>query len=198
MKSGWITAISIAILAVGTTTWAGGPGGPTVPGPAASPGLGERLKEQERKELLPKPKFPIPLAKECRDPAADSLTFQVLSRDRAHPTQGRIRLTGMVKNVGNVAFESDPRQASAQLTEQSPGGRPAIRAQQNIANLAPNATITLTHELAWDTAREFPPTFTLLLSYDPDIYLDANKKNDDCNQNNNRKELTGEQINRGW
>jgi len=167
----------------------------------AQPPISEKLRKQIQPPVVPQEKLrtPIPpVIKECRDPAAVSLTFQVLSRDRAYPTQGRIRLTGVVKNVGNVAFESDPRQASAQLTEQSPGGRPAIRAQQDIANLAPNATITLTYELAWDTAREFPPTFTLLLSYDPDIYLDANKKNDDCNQNNNKKELTGAAINAGW
>lgn len=45
---------------------------------------------------------------------------------------------------------------------------------------------------------EFPPTYTLLISYDPDIYLDANKNNDDCNRNNNKKELTGAEINRLW
>ena len=196
MKSGWITAISIAILAVGTTTWAGGTG-PTGPAPGVSPGLGERLQQQERQKLLPKPKAPIPLARECRDPAAQSLTFQVLSRG-LHPTEGRIRITGVVKNVGNAVFESDPRQATAALYETPAGGRGTIKAQQSIARLEPNAMITLNYERDWSISTEFPPTFALLISYDPDIYLDANKKNDDCNQNNNKKELPGTEINRGW
>jgi hypothetical protein len=141
----------------------------------------------------------VPVVKECRDPSADSLTFQILSHDKAHKTRGRIRVTGVVKNIGNAAFESDPRQAQALLSEiPAEGGAGTIKAQRAIASLAPGASFTLRFERDWDTAREFPPKFTLLVTYDPDIYMDANKKNDDCNQNNNRRELTGEQINRTW
>ena len=141
-------------------------------------------------------KAPIPL-KDCRDPAAQSLDFQVLSRG-LHRTEGRIRITGVVKNVGNAVFESDPRQATVALYETHPGAQGTIKAQQSIARLAPNATITLNFERDWSIAAEFPPTFALLISYDPDIYLDANKKNDDCNRNNNKKELSGAEINRLW
>jgi len=144
-----------------------------------------------------KPTIPLPV-KECRDPAAQSLTFVVLSRDAAHPTRGRIRVTGVIRNIGNAEFVSDPRQAKALLAETPPGGHPTVRAEQAIARLAPGASLTLNYETTWDTAREFPSKFTLRVDYDPDILSDANRKNDDCNSNNNSRELSGEQINRGW
>lgn len=148
------------------------------------------------RKIPPPRRIPIPVI-QCRNPAAQSLTFQVLSRG-LHRTEGRIRITGVVKNVGNAVFESDPRQATAALYETPAGGRGTIKAQQSIARLEPNATITLNIERDWSTSTEFPPTFTLLISYDPDIYIDGNKNNDDCNQNNNKKELSGAEINRRW
>jgi hypothetical protein len=179
-----VIGLVLILSTFGSTGWAQSP---TPKGVSPTDKTKEQLREQ--------PKLPV---KECRDPAAQSLTFRIISKDSLHPTQGRIRITGVVKNIGNVAFESDPRQASAQLLEESPGARAVVKTQQNIARLEPNATITLNYETSWDTAREFPPKYVLLLSYDPDIYNDANKKNDDCNPDNNRKELSGEQINRGW
>jgi hypothetical protein len=148
------------------------------------------------RQPIPRPKVP-PIVL-CMDPAAQSLTFQVLSGDSRH-TDGRIRITGVVKNVGNRVFESDPRQATVAIYETHPGERQGtIKAQQSIARLAPNATITLTFERPWSLSAEFPPTFALMITYDPDIYLDANKNNDDCNRNNNKKELSGDEINRRW
>ena len=158
------------------------------------PVSGEQFKRVEKDKLQPKK----PFIKECGDPAAQSITFQVISRDAGHKTQGRIQITGVVKNVGNAVFESDPKQATVALYETPAGGRGTVKAQQSISHLEPNAVITLKYETNWSTSVEFPPTFMLLISYDPDIYLDANKKNDDCNQNNNRKELPGSEINRGW
>jgi hypothetical protein len=133
-----------------------------------------------------------------QDPSAVKVGFQVLSKDRTWPTRGRIRITGEVKNVGSTPFQSDPRQAIAYLNEASPGARPVTRAQQDIGSLAAGASIMLNYERDWDTATEFPPTYTLQITYDPDIYLDANKKNDDCNQKNNKAELTGTAINAAW
>ncbi|MBI4381335.1 MAG: hypothetical protein HY574_09110 [candidate division NC10 bacterium] len=187
MKNRWIAAIGMAVLTVGGMAWAGGAGGPgpTIPklGPAPTiPGI--------------RPTIPLP---ECRDPKAMGLKFAVISKDPKWPaTQGKIRITGAVKNVGNAVFESDPRQASAQLLEERPGARAEMKAQQNIARLNPGQSINLNYERAWNTATEFPPKYILMIVYDPDIYIDANKKNDDCNRNNNRAELTGQTINSAW
>ena len=144
-----------------------------------------------------KPTVPLPV-KECRDPAAESLTFVILSRDKAHPTRGRINLTGVVKNLGNATFESNPNQARAQLARVPSAGPPAMLSATDIAILRAGASIRLGATVDWDTAQEFPPRFVLSLTYDPDIRLDANFRNDDCNTNNNSRELTADQINRGW
>jgi hypothetical protein len=189
MKSGWIAALSIGLLIVGSLTWAGGPvgPGPTILKPIPTP-------------TIPgiRPTIP-PVVKECRDPAAFSLKYKVVAKDPKWPTtQGRIRIEGVVKNVGNAVFESDPRQASAQLYETPASGPASVKAKQDIPRLDPGATIMLHYETAWNTATEFPPKYVLQLTYDPDIYIDANPKNDDCNRNNNRMELTGQQINTSW
>lgn len=158
-----------------------------------APTVAQPLGGNRPKSPIPRPKIPRQIVL-CRDPAAQSLTFQILSRS----PEGRIRITGVVRNVGNAVFESDPRQAIVALYETHPGARGTVKAQQSIARLAPNATITLNYELGWSPSSEFPPTFDLLISYDPDIYLDGNLKNDDCNQANNKKALSGEEINRRW
>jgi len=204
MNRRWMQKMAVTLLLASSALMAGEP----VPkGPA--PGLAPTktvapiknttpLTDRQRQALQPRLKAPIPAARECRDPAAQSLTFQVLSRDR-DPTKGRVRLTGTIRNLGTVAFVSDPRQVIVSLEQQIPGERRASTlVQRNISNLAAGANLTLVHDLAWDTALEFPATFTLRLSYDPDIYIDANTQNDDCNQNNNTQSLGGEQITRGW
>ena len=57
----------------------------------------------------------------------------------------------------------------------------------------------LSWERDWNSSSpsegEFPNSYRLLILYDPDIYMDANKDNDDCNQNNNKKERSGTEIN---
>ncbi len=162
---------------------------PTLAAPASIDGANQLL--------IKKPTINIPVG--CPDPAAESLTFRVLSKDAKFPmSAGRILITGVVKNVGNAVFESDPRQANVTLYEIQAGGRGIVKAQQSISRLEPDATITLTYTTDWNKAIEFPVTYSLVISYDPDIYLDANKKNDDCNQNNNKKELPGTEINRLW
>lgn len=185
MKSGRIAAIGMAVLMVGSAAWAQVPK-PTIPKPGVE-------------QLRPRP-IPLPI-KECRDPKALGVKFAVISRDKKWPTtQGRIRITGEVKNVGNAAFESNPgqQQASAQLFEEPAGGRGVFKAERKFANLAPGASIFVNYERDWNRATEFPPKYILMIVYDPDIYIDANKKNDDCDRNNNRAELTGQQINSGW
>ena len=57
----------------------------------------------------------------------------------------------------------------------------------------------LTYERDWNSSSpsegEFPNSYRLLITYDPDIYQDANKANDDCNQGNNKKNRSGTEIN---
>jgi hypothetical protein len=146
---------------------------------------------------------PGPLTAACPDPAAFEIRFQIVRRDSQF--RGRVRITGVVKNVGAKAFVSGPNQAKAYLYQLPPGvpcpsaTGGTIVAQQEIRNLAPGATMELNFERDWNSSSpsegEFPNCFRLLITYDPDIYMDSNKDNDDCNQNNNKKDRSGTEIN---
>ncbi len=136
----------------------------------------------------------------CPDPAAYEIRFQILSRDPGNRFKGRVRVTGIVKNIGGKAFIAGPNQAKAYLYEVPMGSSSGrMVAQREIRNLAPGATIQLTYERNWYSASpaegEFPPTYRLQILLDPDIYMDASKDNDDCSQNNNKKERSGSDIN---
>jgi len=137
------------------------------------------------------------------DPAATEIRFDIVRRDSQF--RGRIRITGVVKNIGSKAFQSGPNQAKAYLYQLPPGVPPSsattgtVVAEREIRNLAPGASINLTWERDWNSSSpsegEFPNSYRLLISYDPDIYMDGNDNNDDANQNNNKKERSGTDIN---
>jgi len=137
----------------------------------------------------------------CVDPSAFDLRFDIVRRDTQF--RGRVRITGVVKNIGNTAFTSNPgsQQASAHLYEVPAGATSGgtLRAHTDFANLAVNGTVTVTYERDWDSSSpaegEFPSSFKLMIVYDPDILLDGNTANDDCNVNNNNKALNGTAIN---
>jgi len=146
---------------------------------------------------------PGTLTRACPDPAAHEIQFRIVRRDSQF--KGRIRITGIVKNIGGRAFIAGPNQAKAYLY-QLPAGVPCanatggtIVAQRAITNLGPGATLTLSWERDWNSSSpsegEFPSCYRLLITYDPDIYMDASKDNDDCNQNNNKKDRSGTEIN---
>jgi len=135
----------------------------------------------------------------CPDPAAHEIRFEIVNRTSQF--NGRVRITGIVKNVGGKAFTSGPNQAKAYLYQLPPGATTGgtIVAQREFTNLAVDATFSLSYERNWRSSSaaegEFPPTYRLLISYDPDIYMDNNKDNDDCNQGNNKKDRSGSEIN---
>jgi len=144
-----------------------------------------------------------PFPRDCPDPAAVEIRFDIVRRYSQF--NGRIRITGVVKNIGTKAFIAGPNQAKAYLY-QLPAGVPCpnatggtIVAQREIRNLAPGATLAVSWERDWNSSSpsegEFPNCYRLLITYDPDIYMDASKDNDDCNQNNNKKERSGTEIN---
>ena len=144
-----------------------------------------------------------PITRNCPDPAAVEIRFQIVRRDSQF--RGRIRITGVVKNIGGKAFIAGPNQAKAYLYQLPPGvpcpnaTGGTIVAQREIRNLAPGATLLVSWERDWNSSSpsegEFPSCYRLLITYDPDIYMDASKDNDDCNQNNNKKDRSGTEIN---
>jgi hypothetical protein len=113
------------------------------------------------------------------DPRAVEIEYELVRQDT--DTSGRIRVTGTVDNHGRVAFSSSSGQQSVVLYEGD-----AIVATEDFVNLLIDEEITVTYERDWSLSDEFLPTqYKLMLSYDPDIYIDDNELNDDCNTNNN-------------
>jgi hypothetical protein len=150
-------------------------------------------KKQIQKAPLP------PISKDklkmmtCPDPAAHRIDFQIVSKkDKFH---GNVKIIGVVKNVGTAAFETGPNQQSANLYEMVPGGTPKLVASQKFQNLATGQEAMVAYERAWSTSVEFPPAYRLTILYDPDIYIDGNRKNDDCGKANNSLERRGGDIN---
>lgn len=136
----------------------------------------------------------------CPDLAAHEIQFQLIRRDPASQFRGRVRMTGVVRNVGLVAYNSGLGQQVAYLYEQQLGvSTPRLVAEQPFQNLAPGQEVRVSFERDWNGSSpaegEFSPLYKLLIGYDPDIYKDGNTKNDDCNRINNQLERSGSDIN---
>jgi len=75
-----------------------------------------------------------------------------------------------------------------------------LRKTKSFSSLAAGASFSFYFERDWYSSSpnegEFPPMYKLLIQYDPDIYMDGNKNNDDCNGKNNKLEKSGMAINR--
>jgi len=123
----------------------------------------------------------------CPNPAVLGIQTMVISQG---PSGARVRLMATVKNLGGQ-WSSQAGQQSLTLTK----GREVL-ARTDFPSLRPGETRTI----SWveTTGRygygEFPPVFRARISYDPDIYLDRNERNDDCRRTDNVQELSGTVI----
>lgn len=165
----------------------------------------EKMNESATSRLQVNPN--MRLVRRCpgRDPAVTNL---VVTNKRVSSTgRGIADFKATVKNLGMQDFVSNPNQAS--LTIQSHNkrvsGPNAYRTlkTQRIGRLNAGATLNVSARLVTDnffiqwghrTARhgecQVERDIIASLNYDPDILLDANPRNDDCNFNNNRRKLT--------
>ena len=126
------------------------------------------------------------------DPAAHSISFRVLSRTTQF--RGRVEIAGVIKNVGSATYQSRSGAQLAYLYEDR-----RLVASKDFPQLAPGQEIKLTYGRNWDSSSpaegEFPPTYKLMIVYDPDIAIDGNRQNDDVYSKNNRTERSGTAIN---
>jgi len=125
------------------------------------------------------------------DLSAAAINFSVVTcKDKFHAT---VKIEGVVKNTGTLNYTSGPNQQVALLYEDK-GGRPALVATRVFQNLSPGQEVRVSFNRPWYKGEEFPPKYILIISYDPDIYLDSNDNNDDSNTGNNRLERSGSEI----
>lgn len=122
------------------------------------------------------------------NPAVDRIDFELL--ETTSPTEGAVLITGVVVNAGTGLFDSSAGQQSVQLYEGV-----TLLATADFEDLAPGETVTVAAEVDWSTTNEFPPTYRVVIVYDPDIYIDGNDANDDCATSDNALSRDGADIN---
>ncbi|GEM_PF-996191 len=133
------------------------------------------------------------------DLAASSIEFSVVKTD---DFKGVATIKGIVKNVGDN-FSSGDGQQTIYLYERSlgtPSTQPGtIVAQKAFTTLSAGQTLEVSFSRNWNSGSpaegEFPPEYILLISYDPDLYIDSNLNNDDTDHGNDEILVSGSEIN---
>ena len=119
------------------------------------------------------PILPVLPRRNCPD-------LRVSMNQRDLPT-GEIEIAYAVANVGGVPYVSGANQQGLMLYSNS-------RVVRNHAfrNLRPGESRRFTTIYR---PFEFPAQYRALVSFDPDIFIDGNPANDDCNRSNNEASL---------
>ncbi len=108
--------------------------------------------------------------------------------DKIH---GKVRIDGEVKNIGLNNYVSKAGQQELVIME---GDK--VVARKAFQNLSKGAVVKISYEInKWNTANEFNPDYTVQINFDPDLYTDSNRNNDDKVSANNKKKLPAVQIN---
>lgn len=139
--------------------------------------------------------IPAKLLKNDIDLAAYEIRVSVISASTDN--KAKLKIEGIIKNVGRLNYSSAAGQQVALLYEEVPGTAPRLMATKNFQNLAVNASTSFYITKSWDkTANaEFPPNYFLIVTFDPDLYIDGNNNNDDAVSTNNKITKTGAEIN---
>ncbi len=92
----------------------------------------------------------------------------------------RIRTDIVVRNLSRFAYQSSPNQQGVHIFL----GNDRVVRSLPFQNIAANGAVTLHYNLTLWSLNE-GRFFRASISYDPDIFLDGNRQNDDSNLNNN-------------
>ena len=140
---------------------------------------------------------PVALSRSDIELVAESINFSVVRVIDQY--SARVKIEGVVHNIGRVKFTSRPGQQTVLLYERN-GGEARLVASQSFQNVAVNATVKVSFIRNWDKSSpaegEFPPNYILVIGFDPDIYIDGNDNNDDYNTTNNKLTKSSAEINR--
>lgn len=116
------------------------------------------------------------------DPAVTNITFTTIKL----ASGDKMRVTGIVKNKGGKNYESSENQQVIQLWEVRSSNDKQKLKEISFVRLNAGQELKISVDLpALKPGNEFPPDYQVLIVYDPDILMDANKNNDDANYGNN-------------
>jgi len=90
-----------------------------------------------------------------------------------------------VKNIGTTKYISRPNQQSLYLYE----GRSRLVKRWGFSRVNRGQTLNFSQSFRNRPGGEFVPSYKAQLVFDPDIYMDGNRANDDKNRRNNQATL---------
>ncbi|MBW1297097.1 protease inhibitor I42 family protein [Aquimarina litoralis] len=132
------------------------------------------------------------------DPEATSITFSIVKDD---DFTGTATITGTITNIGDASFSSSSGQQALRLYQRNLGA-PApgeLVGTVGFRILSPGETITISYSRPWNSSSpaegEFPPDYSIVIDYDPDIFIDGNDANNDEDLTNNSLTVSGSEIN---
>lgn len=133
------------------------------------------------------------------DLATEAIDFSIV---KTADFTGVATITGRIRNAADNYVSGDGQQV-LYLYERSlgiPTDQPGtLVAQKAFTNLDTDEILEVSYSRAWNASSpaegEFPPEYILVIGYDPDIYIDGNKQNDDNNDTNDELLESGTGIN---
>jgi hypothetical protein len=134
-----------------------------------------------------------PGATPCADPAAD---IELALISKTGPSAGRVRITAVVKNLGNAAWTATSPSHHLQmvLARRDAGARPEGQPVQPaiaIRQLAPGQQYRIDYQTDWDTDKKAPqPRFIVRFFDSGQAGTRPANYRPDCRSDNNRREIT--------
>ena len=140
-----------------------------------------------------------PASISCADPAAD---IEMTLISKTGPATGRVRITGVVKNLGTATWIATSPTHRLQMvlaqkdSEAHPQGDP-VEPPVAITQLSPGQQFRIDHQMDWDTSKSASyPGFIVKFSDSGRIGAYPARYHPDCRTDNNRKEISAADINK--
>ncbi len=135
----------------------------------------------------------------CADPAAD---IEIALVSKTGPTTGRVRITGIVRNLGSAAWAATTPSHRLQMilaqrnSDVQANGEP-VEPPIAIAQLLPDQQYRIDHQINWDASKStLYPKFIVWFSDSGQVGAYPVSYNPDCRVDNDRKEITAADINK--
>ncbi len=149
--------------------------------------------------FFPKPAFPVtggqhPTMGGCRDLQVRVWVDPHSVRQNRDHTYNFV-IQGQVKNIGGADYVSRRNQQSLYLHTL---GSPRRITEWHFSRMNRGQVMNVHVPVRHATGGEFTPSYELALDFDPDILIDGNPANDDCNIRNNQATLSNTTLNHAF
>lgn len=160
---------------------------------AATPNL--QMQPQINPKVQPQLKPGVLKPQGCPDLTIKGLSVYIVRQ----PTPPDVRINFMVQvhNNGNLDYRPNPHgmRMNLVLDPQGGGARHVIDTKEFTEVKAGKGWNYFSKHINWSRSVEFPPNIVAEIHYDPDFGNDSNRHNDDCNMRNNKRGLSGAEVN---